>query len=1161
MSSPTSSSRSSPIPDKLFSDPVNPLGIRRLDKIRTVSLIYGRRPKGADAIGASVLIKDIIDVENVKRVEESQENAEGAEPALLTPIYDGEEGGWDAVKHANFSMQSYMVTLEGTSKIGQAHRKAGADIPAQVTNTFLTFIFRSSSSGTDEIYALTTRHSWRVVHPYTDFSWPLTFCRYLLDAGSLSNSTSESVLGTARTTQTAYAENYKVEHLEGRDSIYTYLCLSLDREAPLLKLGPFLTSKGKVLNQAINVEVKVGQVKIRHNLALGDYPLVLDSAEQVIQGSLPARKEQQFEVLSYLSSVEDTPTRSLLESHILDELAVCLSEQKKPSYAMRHRHLEDFQKSTEDLLVVYNQKRYHRSKDSTLGDLLIFLRSIITSQEIAKELKKVRLGFDGKATHPFIDFIEGEVKTDTGAFFRINKRYYKLSGDYIALVRADFRRALPQLLLPGDDPGMLHLSWGGQKRHGNLTKEGLAKVDKKRTLESLAKEKGVYLRLEKKHWRPKFQKLEGEILTNKTVQTYRSKIEKFLKRKKSVNKVQLQKDLGVTAQVAEEIWDELKKERPILTKEKEQYYVLSPLTGSSSLNRVLAPLSYQYHARETEGCYNERYLDEPNFIVGDRICPFGIEIFDIIKWTEDTTYIYHVKEGFDLHTRDALDQLLNSVELIYEARFADTKKNALDQWYKMAINPTAVKKEDQAYRKRLKQQIEKMSLNAFKALFLKRKLVFVYAVLDTHAQESSLLEESKLTETFSPKAFEACLKKGRKTSMTANMVFKWLQDKDQLDRKGRLTSTFYAMSQDRFKGLESDKQLSGAAKQRIYKVLAAQKSQFDSTISCLALRRTVRRMERYNFEFKICQIPRASYDKEGSLPTRSAPVKIDPSVRAPLPLEFKHQGLTFHKACDTAPDGACALHALMANAQDRGMHIYNPVGPAADLSVGERAKHDFLTHFDAALAADNELAFSCMSELCREDPKMKLKHDAACAPAIQQVREKEETLDDYYTAILDDADDYQAVFAHLQSFSSKYKALSQAALKEKLLADKPARKSAFSGVHDAVMPILLEYKDFDEDYAALVKARQGIEAASHDFFKEEASLAWYHDAVLMSGYHLSDQELALAADMYNKKVILFSTSDGQPPQELNPTAPGDWVAIMHEGGYYKGHYTRLEPKP
>ena len=74
--------------------------------------------------------------------------------------------------------------------------------------------------------------------------------------------------------------------------------------------------------------------------------------------------------------------------------------------------------------------------------------------------------------------------------------------------------------------------------------------------------------------------------------------------------------------------------------------------------------------------------------------------------------------------------------------------------------------------------------------------------------------------------------------------------------------------------------MTDAAKNRIYDLLNAQSSQFNSTIALLTLRRTRKRVRRFNFDFRICQIQRETYDNENpfAMPKQYETISSLPSI-------------------------------------------------------------------------------------------------------------------------------------------------------------------------------------------------------------------------------------------------------------------------------------------
>lgn len=70
----------------------------------------------------------------------------------------------------------------------------------------------------------------------------------------------------------------------------------------------------------------------------------------------------------------------------------------------------------------------------------------------------------------------------------------------------------------------------------------------------------------------------------------------------------------------------------------------------------------------SEAVYNDEYSNKSYFIVGDGVLHKGIEIADIISWTDDELMIIHVKDGLDRDLRVLQSQIINSAKVISELR-------------------------------------------------------------------------------------------------------------------------------------------------------------------------------------------------------------------------------------------------------------------------------------------------------------------------------------------------------------------------------------------------------------------------------------------------------------------------------------------------------------
>ncbi|MDN5759160.1 MAG: TIGR04141 family sporadically distributed protein [Tomitella sp.] len=72
----------------------------------------------------------------------------------------------------------------------------------------------------------------------------------------------------------------------------------------------------------------------------------------------------------------------------------------------------------------------------------------------------------------------------------------------------------------------------------------------------------------------------------------------------------------------------------------------------------------KWKASESEGKYNKSSITAATIINGDRILTDNVELFDGLASDGKTTYIVHVKDGFDVKVRDVRSQVINSAQMI-----------------------------------------------------------------------------------------------------------------------------------------------------------------------------------------------------------------------------------------------------------------------------------------------------------------------------------------------------------------------------------------------------------------------------------------------------------------------------------------------------------------
>lgn len=124
-----------------------------------------------------------------------------------------------------------------------------------------------------------------------------------------------------------------------------------------------------------------------------------------------------------------------------------------------------------------------------------------------------------------------------------------------------------------------------------------------------------------------------------------------------------------------------------------------------------------------EGEYNLLYKNDMNTIVLDTITPEGIEPCDILKYDDDSIYLFHVKKGFNGSMRDLCSQVFVSANRIIQ----DIKSNDF----------TYLRKVHEKMQASQKYSGQINDLDAFLGLFMK-KIVFVLAVYDDAEHERTI---------------------------------------------------------------------------------------------------------------------------------------------------------------------------------------------------------------------------------------------------------------------------------------------------------------------------------------------------------------------------------------------------------------------------------------
>lgn len=303
-------------------------------------------------------------------------------------------------------------------------------------------------------------------------------------------------------------------------------------------------------------------------------------------------------------------------------------------------------------------------------------------------------------------------------------------------------------------------------------------------------------------------------------------------------------------------------------------------------NKNKAHLKHPWKDDMHEGPYNDEYMGEENFLVGDRTLTADthIEIFDLLYYdsTNKITYLYHVKDGFNQSTRVAQDQLCNAA-LIVHKHFSNRNEKILKKFHEQIKTNYKKYNEKNGTKYNVPDVFAKFE-DFEKLLSNPGKLVFVYAVRTSSpdiSQTGNAMEPNKtltlernLKNKIDPfeiaKSIKA-LQSNNKKSLAKGLGFNLNQNEnyDDLSKnlieklisqnyitdsvpKSYVNSSLLLATKEEF---SISKDTSNSINGIIYsKILRPYRTYFTSLTAKLSVIKMKKQIERYNYKFKICEI-------------------------------------------------------------------------------------------------------------------------------------------------------------------------------------------------------------------------------------------------------------------------------------------------------------------
>lgn len=492
-------------PAALPTESQQPLSIRRLSTTRLEKLITSSEQKRLARQTAQQRLAFVC-----QRVMHLV-NAKLQEKAPTTHAADGElKGLFEKVVEKSgvgkgFNFLCYVRQINSLSKFAQALVQMGGETSGLQTSRIETicFLFRvhdyfvgtKEEEEREDVYALTTSDAWRKVAHLTDYEFPHAVLMRLLET-KVHGVAYQPLVGNALRGEKDFKEAEELPMTRYFDKFVTHLTSRIRPQASLYRLDAFCNKGGKVPKNASQVNVEMGSIRFKTNLALADYPPLLDHLSKIHHGEKTYAvrvnskhkildkngvEEEDREALAFWKHLKpvDPEEAAGLEELFDQALWRAFSEDITLPLFFVHRLVKDYTTATSFRLVSRVipkklQAQCQWDSPKSAQEILSLLKDVIPSEkrenaeEFAKVLKEIKIEFKTPRkteTCSLRKMFGGEIRITESqqSYFRVGGMWLALAPDYLTWVRAEFRKLLGDCLIrEGDERNLAH-AWPSEK--------------------------------------------------------------------------------------------------------------------------------------------------------------------------------------------------------------------------------------------------------------------------------------------------------------------------------------------------------------------------------------------------------------------------------------------------------------------------------------------------------------------------------------------------------------------------------------------------------------------------------------------------------------------------------------------------------------------------
>ncbi|KAK3597744.1 hypothetical protein CHS0354_006099 [Potamilus streckersoni] len=719
----------------------------------------------------------------------------------LNKKFEKVELNWDPDEYG-FDVQFFAIPKESKCNLVNVMKSFINDsdkyVKTYATKTFI-LIAENCDDSLKGAFAICTGAAYHKVLPYVDTTFACSVARKILDPKSVAQLKCRLLNGQTIRIDKLFHKDRRGPDLPTVANESFFIAEGFQAQIKtLLDVGLNVLSR-----KSSSIKVTRFSLKIMKSLIMADmFGLLKDLLH--VHLSNDYKDAEEFEFLNYVKPVKSNDLTKKLNHH-LERYFLEESKVNRNGFFICHNKYEQWVKCEKVQLSKNTKQGKVRIKSwegrPDISDIIDALG------EEHRDWSSLQIRYKSKGkwwSDKFLNYIHGHVLYKRIYYFHIGKDWFKVDVEYIRRMDHTFFKLVKERLLCEKDEGYLPLPWCSEKYSNerinanhciafceNVLQRDLSKEDR-------TKINDIFLKSDRKSE-------HGQFLTSQDDEESRESLTAGNNgaNAEEENEPPLPDSYDPVGEIEHSLSDDddgdddndddngnlvqKKKQRSAYPRENRRKYDVSAIKSplSKIIGEVECKLCLKSLTSRDEEKYNKMYylllnqfLEEnpssslnknlgvdpdnkfPTFLHGDKILVENVELFDILKITKDKLYLYHVKEGVGQKTRDAVSQIRISANLINKARESKQTQKILGKWYKQIMN---CKDEDQT-RLKLKEDFKKRkcSKDEFLNLFLKKKIVYVYAFLDDTkgrkpfnelvSQEQRLLEKEDIYKALQVKS-------------------------------------------------------------------------------------------------------------------------------------------------------------------------------------------------------------------------------------------------------------------------------------------------------------------------------------------------------------------------------------------------------------------------